>query len=112
VVLVFWAYFCPYSRKQFLRLEDYYQERKSDIEVLSIASMPPPEYRWQFERFVRGNNISFPVLFNDDSGSVLRAYFVSSTPVWMLIDKNGLVRAANIGYSPQMGTIIDAVIGR
>jgi hypothetical protein len=30
----------------------------------------------------------------------------------MVIDKNGLVKAPNIGYSPQTGTIIDAVIGR
>jgi rhodanese-related sulfurtransferase/peroxiredoxin len=112
VVLLFWAYFCPYSRKQVLRLDEYYRERKSEVEVLSIASMPPPEQRGRFQRFVGGNNVSFPVLFSDDSGSVLRAYFVSSTPVWMVVDKNGLVKAPNLGYSPQTGTIIDAVIGR
>ena len=111
VVLLFWAYFCPYSRKQVLRLEDYYQERKSEIEVLSITSRPPPEYVGRFQDFVGGGNISFPVLFNDDGSSVLRAYFVSSTPVWMIIDEDGLVKAPNIGYSPEMGTIIDAVIG-
>ena len=112
VVLLFWSYFCPYSRAQILRLEEYYQGRKSDIEVLSLTSRPPPEYREQFESFIGEGNVSFPVLFNDDGGSVPRAYFVSSTPAWMVIDKSGLVKAPNIGYSPQMGTIIDAVIGR
>jgi rhodanese-related sulfurtransferase/peroxiredoxin len=111
VVLLFWAYYCPYSRKQVLRLDEYYRERKSDIEVLSIANRPRPEYRGQFERFIGGGNVSFPVLFNDDRGSVSRAYFVSSTPVWMVIDKNGLVKAPSIGYSPRTGKIIDEVIG-
>jgi len=112
VVLLFWAYFCPYSRKQVLRLEDYYRERKSDVEVLSIASRPPPEHRAQFQRFVGGGNVSFPVLFSDDGGSVLRAYFVSSTPAWMVVDKKGLVKAPQLGYSAEIGTIVDDAIGR
>jgi rhodanese-related sulfurtransferase/peroxiredoxin len=112
VVLVFWAYFCPYSRKQILLLDDYYRERKGDIKVLSIARRPQPELWRKFQRFISESNLSFPVLFDDDSGNVSRAYFISSTPVWMVIDENGLVKAPNLGYSVQMGTIIDEIIGR
>jgi peroxiredoxin len=112
VVLVFWTYYCPYSRKQVVLLDDYYQERKSDIEVLSIVRRPQPEHRGQFRRFIRMSNISFPILFDDDSGSVSRAYFVSAIPAWMVIDKSGVVKAPNIGYLDETGTIIDAAIGR
>jgi peroxiredoxin/rhodanese-related sulfurtransferase len=112
VVLVFWAFSCPYSRKQLLLLGDYYREHKGGIEVLSIVSRPQPEHRRQFQRFIRENNISFPILFSDDSGSVARAYFVSAIPVWMVIDKSGLVKAPNAGYSDETGTIIDEAVGR
>jgi peroxiredoxin/rhodanese-related sulfurtransferase len=112
VVLVFWTFYCPYSRKQLLLLGDYYRERKGDIEVLSIVSRPQPEHRGQFERFIRNSNIPFPILFNDDGGSVSREYFVSAIPVWMVIDESGVVKAPNVGYSDETGTIIDEVIGR
>jgi peroxiredoxin len=112
VVLVFWAFYCPYSRKQVVLLGDYYQDRKGDIELLSIVNRPQPEHRRQFQRFIRESNISFPVLFNDDSGSVSRAYFLSAIPVWMVIDKSGLVKAPNVGYSDETGAIIDEAIGR
>ncbi len=112
VVLVFWTYYCPYSRKQLALLDDYYQERKGDIEVLSIASRPQPEHRSQFQRFIRQSNISFPILFDEDGGSVSRAYFVSAIPVWMVIDKSGLVRVPIIGYSDETATIIDEAIER
>jgi peroxiredoxin len=112
VVLVFWTYYCPYSRKQVVLLEGYHQQRKGDIEILSIVRRPRPEHRGQFQRFVRQSNISFPILFDDDGGSVSREYFVSAIPAWMLIDKSGLVKAPTIGYSDETGTIIDAVIGR
>jgi peroxiredoxin/rhodanese-related sulfurtransferase len=112
VVLVFWTYYCPYSRKQLLLLNDYYQERKGDLEVLSIVARPQPEHRRQFRRFIRESHISFPVLFNDDSGSVSRAYFVSGVPVWMVIDESGRVKAPSIGYSDETGTILDEAIGR
>lgn len=112
VVLVFWAFACPYSRKQVVLLGDYYREHNRDVEVLSIVSRPLPEHRRQFQRFIRENNISFPILFNDDSGSLARAYFVSGVPVWMVIDKSGMVKAPNVGYSDETGTIIDEAIGR
>jgi len=112
VVLVFWTFYCPYSRKQVALLGDYHRERKGDIEVLSIASRPQPEHQWQFERFIRNNDISFPILFSDDGGSVSRAYFVSAIPVWMVIDKSGRVKAPNVGYSDEAGAIIDEAIGR
>ena len=60
----------------------------------------------------RNNDISFPILFDDDGGSVSRAYFVSAIPVWMVIDESGRVKAPNVGYSDQTGTIIDEAIGR
>jgi peroxiredoxin len=112
VVLVFWTYYCPYSRQQVVLLDDYHRKRKGDIEVLSIVSRPRPEHRGQFRRFIRKSNFSFPILFDDDSGNVSRAYFVSAIPVWMVVDKSGLVKAPNIGYSDETGTIIDKAIGR
>jgi peroxiredoxin len=112
VVLVFWTFYCPYSRKQVALLGDYYRERKADIEVLSIVSRPQPEDRRRFESFIRDSNISFPILFDDDSGDVSRAYFVSAIPVWMVVDRMGLVKAPNIGYSDETGSIVDEAIGR
>jgi peroxiredoxin len=112
LVLVFWAFYCPYSKRQLLLLSDYHREHKGDVEVLSIVSRPPPEHRRQFRSFIRDSNISFPILFNDDDGSISRQYFVSDIPAWMVIDENGVVKAPNVGYSDETGKIIDEAIGR
>ena len=112
LVLVFWTYYCPFSRKEVVLLEDYYRERKGDIEILSIVGRLQPEHRAQFQRFIRQSNISFPILFDDDGGSVSRAYFVSAIPAWIIIDKSGLVKAPNLGYSDETRTIIDEAIAR
>jgi peroxiredoxin len=112
VVLAFWEFGCPYSRKQVALLAEYRRAHEGGIEVLSIASRPPPEQQWQFERFVREKEISFPVLFHDDEGSVARAYFLSGVPVWMVIDESGLVKAPHMGYAEDTGAILDEAIGR
>jgi len=112
VVLVFWAFGCPYSRKQVALLADYHRAHEGDIEVLSITSRPLPEHQRQFERFVREKDISFPILFHDDDGSVARAYFVSGIPVWMVIDESGLVKAPHMGYEAETRATLDEAIGR
>ena len=46
------------------------------------------------------------------SGSVSREYFVSAIPVWMVIDKSGLVKAPHMGYEAETRAILDEAIGR
>jgi cytochrome c-type biogenesis protein len=46
-------------------------------------------------QFLEDNNYTFPVVF-DETGDVLKSYFISAFPTTFLIDKNGDI----VGYTP------------
>lgn len=105
VVLLFWAYFCPYSRRQVITLSEYYRLNPEGIEVLSVTSQPAQQQQLQFDNFLRTGEITYPVLMSDgETPSSL--FFVTSIPAWFIIDKEGIVREAKVGYSPDTAQII------
>jgi thioredoxin-related protein len=55
------------------------------------------ESRKNVEAFARKNNLNFPVLLDSD-GKVSEMYGVSSTPMKILVDKNGNMIGAALGY--------------
>jgi len=109
VLLVFWAYFCPYSRHQMQTTNDFYHEIDGRVGVLSVTNKPNPQQESQFDSFVE-QNVDFPVLIDEDN-SVSSSYFISSIPVWMLIDEEGMVKKVNIGFSPETGKIVRETLG-
>jgi len=97
VVLVnIWASWCLPCRAEMPAMENVYQEYKDrDFVVLAVNSTIQDSVT-SAETFVEENQLSFPVLLDED-GSTTRAYRVQSLPTSIFIGKDGMIREIIIG---------------
>jgi thiol-disulfide isomerase/thioredoxin len=79
-------------------LERFHKKYKAgDVEIVSINISDNKE---SIERFVRKNNIEYPVLVNGENTG--KKFQVSSYPTFYLIDKQGNVVTSYDGYSDDL----------
>ena len=88
VLMFFWTTWCPYciQKIKFLNNE-YVNLEKDNIALLAINAGEP---RRLVERLVRGANIMYKVLL-DDQSKVSQSYRISGVPTFLLIDKEGVI---------------------
>ncbi len=108
VMLDFWATWCGPCRLTMPVLENLAKEYPRDLTLLAINVAEPPEL---VRKYVRQQNISSTVLL-DEEGKVGEAYGSDSIPMQVLIDKTGIVRKINVGYSPNLAKLLRAAIER
>ena len=96
VVLVnFWATWCGECRDQMPSLDSLYGlYRDAGLRLLSINLDSETD---RGEELSERLNLGFPVLYDSDR-EVSRLYDVGSTPVTLLIDREGIVRHVHWGY--------------
>ncbi|MBB2184385.1 redoxin domain-containing protein [Lachnospiraceae bacterium MD1] len=109
VFLNFWATWCPPCKKEMPDIEELYKEygyNQEDIIILGVANPASDEYpnngdvkKEEIISFLEDNGYTFPVVF-DETGDVLRDYYISAFPTTFMIDKNGNI----YGYVPGMMT--------
>lgn len=95
VFLNFWATWCPPCRAEMPHIEDLYkeyEENNKDIIILGVASPNVGKEGDQqyIEDFLKENNYTFPVVF-DDGGMLSYQYGFSSLPSTLIIDEDGYV---------------------
>lgn len=117
VFLNFWATWCPPCVREMPDIEKIYKEygeNNEDVIILGVANPSSSAYpnnadesKEDIITFLDDNNYSFPVVF-DETGDLLREYYINAFPTTFLIDKNGNV----YGYVPAMLTkdMMDNVI--
>jgi cytochrome c-type biogenesis protein len=117
VFLNFWATWCPPCVREMPDIEKIYKEygeNNEDVIILGVANPSSSAYpnnadesKEDIIAFLDDNNYSFPVVF-DETGDLLREYYINAFPTTFLIDKNGNV----YGYVPAMLTkdMMDNVI--
>jgi len=87
-------------------MEKLHQEFKDNgLVVLGINN----EEKATVEKFVKENNITFPILM-DSQGEVSKAYKVEAIPRVFLIDKEGKIVKDILGYSPENEKILREAI--
>jgi len=94
VILNFWATWCAPCRQEmpeFVRLYDTQQNQGLEIVAVDLQ-----EAEGQVQGFVDEFGMRFPVLF-DRSGEVARTYRVNPLPATLIIDRDGVIRAAKYG---------------
>jgi len=109
VFLNFWGTWCPPCRLEMPNIQAVYEEygqNQNDVIILGVAlpkTSANPNTREQDKEgiiaFLEENKYTFPVVF-DETGEVVRDYYVSAWPTTFLIDKNGNI----YGYIPGMMT--------
>jgi peroxiredoxin len=97
VVINFWATWCGPCRQQMPLLDDLYGKYKlAGMTLLSINIDQDSERAAEMAHTLK---VSYPVLF-DDRQEVSRAYDVSSMPVTVMVDREGVVRQVFEGFKP------------
>lgn len=95
VFLNFWATWCSPCRSEMPHIEDLYkeyEENSKDVIILGVASPNVGKEGDQqyIENFLKENNYTFPVVF-DDGGMLSYQYGFSSLPSTLIIDEDGYI---------------------
>ncbi len=106
VMLDFWATWCGPCRMTMPLLEKLQKEYPNDLVLLAINLQ---ESKDVVSDYVRKQGIDSRVLL-DEEGSVGAVYGTESIPMQVLVDKNGIVRHVQIGFSPRMSSQLRAEI--
>ena len=106
VMLDFWATWCGPCRMTMPLLENLQKEYPNKMVLLAINLQESPK---DVREYVRQQNLNSEVLL-DESGSVGETYGTGSIPMQVLIDKEGIVRHIQIGFSPRMTSQLRAQI--
>ena len=95
VMVSFWATWCGDCRAQLTELNDWYDTyRGAGLQLLAVGL----DSKWEdFRDTAVGLELAYPVLY-DAEREVSRLYDVSSMPVAVLIDRDGVVRDVIEGY--------------
>lgn len=100
VLLDFWSTFCEPCLAEFPHLERLYQSEKGKGFVVLAISMDGPETIANVPAFAKRNNLSFPVLLDEDSHVASIFNPKKSAPLSVLIDKSGRVVKVREGFNP------------
>jgi len=95
VVLSFWAKWCGDCRAQLAGLDEMYGlYREAGFEVIAVSMDRDID---DARETAEALEVSFPVLF-DEGREVSQLYDISSMPIILLIDREGVVREVIEGY--------------
>ncbi len=84
VLINFWASWCVYCEEEMPDLEDFNNENE-DLKVIAVNVQ---ESRELAEKFISEGGYSFDVALDSD-GDLTKAYYVSSFPTSVFIDRQG-----------------------
>lgn len=108
VILEFWASFCGVCRYLAPRLDEWHRTYKPQgAEVVGVTVDPPHLGREVAQR----TGMSY-TLASDPDGKVTNTYMASQIPVVIVIDRDGIVRDAMVGYSESRLRETEALILR
>jgi thiol-disulfide isomerase/thioredoxin len=94
VLLNFWATWCGPCRIEMPSMDKLYKEFEKDgFELLAVNIGESSEIAG---KFMKSNNLSFPVLLDEDQ-SVAASYGIRSIPTSFLIDKDGNILGMAVG---------------
>lgn len=117
VFLNFWATWCPPCIKEMPDIQKIYSQygnNQEDVIILGVANPSSEEFpnnadesKENIIAFLDDNGYTFPVVF-DETGVLLRDYFINAFPTTFLIDKEGNI----FGYVASMLSkdMMDSVI--
>lgn len=113
VFLHFWASWCSNCQKEMPSIESLYEKYKdSDFVIIAVNGGENTE---TINSFLAKNNYTFLIVL-DEKKSISRNYHVISIPTTFILDKDGVIRAIEVGRRNwsdfQNQWIIDSLLSR
>jgi peroxiredoxin len=107
VVLSFWASWCGYCMQEMPHLQTYYAAQSVEKRPVEFFSINLGDSRAVVEEISAKYHLTFPILLNP-TGEMSQRYGVSSLPMNMFIDPNGVVESVTMGYHQDIAQKIEA----
>lgn len=99
VVIDFWATNCPPCVAEIPHLQKLYQKyNKRGLVMVGISGYRGDTIE-DVKSFVKDNKMTYPIPY-DPGRKVLMKYGVRGLPTLFMIDKQGIIRNVEIGYTP------------
>jgi cytochrome c biogenesis protein CcmG/thiol:disulfide interchange protein DsbE len=110
VVLVdFWGTFCEPCKKSFPKLEDLYTKyAASGLKIVGISEDEEDD-KGKIPDFASNYGAKFPLGWDQDK-TVARSYKPQTMPSSFLIDRNGVIRFAHVGYHDGEEAVVESEI--
>lgn len=93
VLVNFWATWCPPCRAEMPTIQSVYAAHPDGLTVLAIDEVEAPGV---VRDFVGSLGLGYPILLDAD-GSIGQQFRVQGLPTSYFIDRDGIIRAANLG---------------
>lgn len=87
VLLKFWATWCHYCKAEMPHLQDIFNNKPEDLEIL-LVNVGINDSVENIQSYFKTENFNIPVIF-DKKGDIVSQYKVVGTPQQVYIDKNG-----------------------
>jgi peroxiredoxin len=110
LVVTFWASWCAPCRMELPALEKFYRQTHKGDANYEIVSINIDEERAAAESAATELKLPFAVLL-DPASKILRAYNVDAIPALFVIDKDGKVIHAQVGFQPGLEFILAQQLG-
>ena len=98
VVIDFWATWCGPCKESFPKLQELYTKyQSSGVEVLGISE---DDENTGIAEFGTAHSAKFPLAWDKDK-SIAGQWNPKTMPTTFIVDRNGIVRFAHVGYHPK-----------
>jgi peroxiredoxin len=104
-VVYFFAPWCHVCHASIGNLEDFYQDKKGDVNVVAVALSY--DSRNEIAEFVADKQLSFPVLLG--TNELMSEYQINGFPSYYVLDGDGIIIAKSQGYSTELGIRLRAM---
>jgi thiol-disulfide isomerase/thioredoxin len=108
VILDFWATWCGPCRMSMPMLEKIQQQYGDRLALIAVNLEETPDV---VRRYMQRQQMRSRVVL-DEEGTTARAYRAESIPMQVLLDKDGVVRHIQIGFSPAVESRLKAQIDK
>jgi peroxiredoxin len=100
ILIDFWATWCQPCTAEFPHLQKMYDEQKAKGFVIVAVSMDGSDSIAEVPSFAHRNNVTFPVVLDEDSHIASIYNPRKSAPLSVLIDRQGHISTVREGYNP------------
>lgn len=97
MIVHFWGTWCPICRAEQNNIEEISRTQNNVITIAMDSGN-----KEDVARFMKQNNLSFPVI-NDKDGILSRSWGVNAVPASFILDMDGKIRFAEVGYTTSIG---------
>ena len=93
LVIYFWATWCPACRNEVRDVKKAYRLLRS--EGVSFISVSLDKHRDTLQKFIKENQITYPVLFDGQgwNNQIAKAYSIAATPTVVVVDRLGKIQS-------------------